>query len=78
MSAATLPTAAGATAHSNMHLRATTAGTLIALDIVYGHIGASPLYTVRGVFAHRPIAEEVVLCTISAVLSTLTLLTTVK
>ena len=58
--------------------RATTAGTLIALGIVYGDIGTSPLYTVRGVFAHRPVTEEVVLGTISAVLWTLTLLTTVK
>ena len=78
MSTATLPTAAGATAHSDMHSRATTAGTLIALGIVYGDIGTSPLYTVRGVFAHRPVTEEVVLGTISAVLWTLTLLTTVK
>ena len=78
MSTATLPTAAGATAHPDMHSRATTAGTLIALGIVYGDIGTSPLYTVRGVFAHRPVTEEVVLGTISAVLWTLTLLTTVK
>ena len=78
MSITTLPAAAGATAHSGMHSRATTAGTLIALGIVYGDIGTSPLYTVRGVFAHRPVTEEVVLGTISAVLWTLTLLTTVK
>ena len=78
MSIATLPAAAGATAHSAVHSRATTAGTLIALGIVYGDIGTSPLYTVRGVFAHRPVTEEVVLGTISAVLWTLTLLTTVK
>ena len=78
MSTATLPAAAGTTAHSDMHSRATTAGTLIALGIVYGDIGTSPLYTVRGVFAHRPVTEEVVLGTISAVLWTLTLLTTVK
>ena len=78
MSTAILPAAAAATAHSDMHSRATTAGTLIALGIVYGDIGTSPLYTVRGVFAHRPVTEEVVLGTISAVLWTLTLLTTVK
>ena len=51
-----------------MHSRATTAGTLIALGIVYGDIGTSPLYTVRDIFAHRPVTEEVVLGTISAVL----------
>ena len=58
--------------------RATPAGTLIALGIVYGDIGTSPLYTVRGVFASRPVTEEVVLGTISCIIWTLTLLTTVK
>jgi KUP system potassium uptake protein len=58
--------------------RATAAGTLIALGIVYGDIGTSPLYTVRGVFEGRPVSEAVVLGTVSAVIWTLTLLTTVK
>ena len=60
------------------HSRATAAGSLIALGIVYGDIGTSPLYTVRGVFANRPVTEEVVLGTISCIVWTLTLLTTVK
>ncbi|WBO84171.1 KUP/HAK/KT family potassium transporter [Hymenobacter yonginensis] len=58
--------------------RATPAGVLVALGIVYGDIGTSPLYTVRGVFASRPVTEDVVLGTISCVIWTLTLLTTVK
>jgi KUP system potassium uptake protein len=58
--------------------RATAAGTLIALGIVYGDIGTSPLYTVRGVFEGRPVSEAVVLGTVSAVIWTLTLLTTIK
>ncbi len=58
--------------------RVSAAGTLIALGIVYGDIGTSPLYTVRGVFVSRPVTEEVVLGTISCILWTLTLLTTVK
>lgn len=58
--------------------RATGAGTLIALGIVYGDIGTSPLYTVRGVFEGRPVSEAVVLGTVSAVIWTLTLLTTIK
>ncbi|RYY16616.1 MAG: potassium transporter Kup [Cytophagaceae bacterium] len=58
--------------------RATAAGALIALGIVYGDIGTSPLYTVRGVFEGRPVREAVVLGTVSAVIWTLTLLTTVK
>ncbi len=60
------------------HSRLTAAGALIALGIVYGDIGTSPLYTVRGVFAGRPVTEDVVLGTISCILWTLTLLTTVK
>ena len=60
------------------HSRLTAAGALIALGIVYGDIGTSPLYTVRGVFAGRPITEDVILGTISCILWTLTLLTTVK
>ena len=58
--------------------RATAAGTLIALGIVYGDIGTSPLYTVRGVFEGRPVTEDVVLGTVSAIIWTLTLLTTIK
>ncbi|RSK32482.1 KUP/HAK/KT family potassium transporter [Hymenobacter metallilatus] len=58
--------------------RATPAGVLVALGIVYGDIGTSPLYTVRGVFAGRPVTEDVVLGTISCIIWTLTLLTTVK
>ena len=54
--------------------RASAAGTLIALGIVYGDIGTSPLYTVRGVFMSRPVTEDVVLGTISCILWTLTLL----
>lgn len=58
--------------------RVSAAGSLIAIGIVYGDIGTSPLYTVRGVFVNRPVTEEVVLGTISCILWTLTLLTTVK
>jgi len=65
-------------AHASLHERITAAGTLIALGIVYGDIGTSPLYTVRGVFVERPVTEDVVLGTVSAIIWTLTLLTTVK
>ncbi|AWM35415.1 KUP/HAK/KT family potassium transporter [Hymenobacter nivis] len=66
------------TPHASLQNKATTAGTLIALGIVYGDIGTSPLYTVRGVFVSRPVTEDVVLGTVSAIIWTLTLLTTVK
>jgi len=71
-------TAAPADPHAALHARITAAGTLIALGIVYGDIGTSPLYTVRGVFVSRPVTEDVVLGTVSAIIWTLTLLTTFK
>jgi KUP system potassium uptake protein len=77
-SAAPAPTNAPADPHAALHARITAAGTLIALGIVYGDIGTSPLYTVRGVFVSRPVTEDVVLGTVSAIIWTLTLLTTVK
>ena len=58
--------------------RLTAASSLLAIGIVYGDIGTSPLYTVRGVFVSRPVTEDVVLGTISCIIWTLTLLTTVK
>jgi KUP system potassium uptake protein len=75
-----LPLAAGPEpgGHAALHTRITAAGSLIALGIVYGDIGTSPLYTVRGVFVARPVTEDVVLGTVSAIIWTLTLLTTFK
>ena len=76
----TIPLANGTApaAHGSLHSRITAAGSLIALGIVYGDIGTSPLYTVRGVFVSRPVTEDVVLGTVSAIIWTLTLLTTFK
>jgi KUP system potassium uptake protein len=74
----TAPATAPPDPHAALHARITAAGTLIALGIVYGDIGTSPLYTVRGVFVSRPVTEAVVLGTISAIIWTLTLLTTFK
>ncbi|TFZ66548.1 potassium transporter Kup [Hymenobacter sp. UV11] len=65
-------------AAASAHQRLTAAGLLVALGIVYGDIGTSPLYTVRGVFVTQPVTEPVVLGTISCIIWTLTLLTTVK
>ena len=76
--ATTVPLSPPVDPHASLHYRITAAGTLIALGIVYGDIGTSPLYTVRGVFVHRPVTEEVVLGTVSAIIWTLTLLTTIK
>ena len=58
--------------------KVTAAGLLITLGIVYGDIGTSPLYTMSAIVGTRTIAPELALGGFSAVVWTLTLLTTVK
>jgi KUP system potassium uptake protein len=55
------------------------AGLLIALGIIYGDIGTSPLYVMKAIIGeNRPIHSEVVLGGLSCVFWTLTLQTTLK
>ena len=58
--------------------RISAAGLLVALGIIYGDIGTSPLYTLRFIVGDRPITEDLVLGGLSAVFWTLTLITTIK
>ncbi len=60
------------------HKRVTAAGVLIAIGIVFGDIGTSPLYTLNAVFHDRVITEEVALGALSAIFWTLFLQTTLK
>jgi KUP system potassium uptake protein len=53
-------------------------GLLVALGIIYGDIGTSPLYVLKAVAGNEPIAEDVVLGALSCIFWTLTLLTTLK
>ena len=57
-----------------------TAGLLIAMGIVYGDIGTSPLYVMKGLIAgnHVEINENFLLGSVSLIFWTITLLTTVK
>ena len=57
-----------------------TAGLLIAMGIVYGDIGTSPLYVMKGLIAgnHGEINENFLLGSVSLIFWTITLLTTVK
>ena len=45
--------------HSNstLHQKITLAGSLIAVGIVFGDIGTSPLYTLNAVFHDRIISD---------------------
>jgi len=54
------------------------AGMLVALGIIYGDIGTSPLYVLKAILGEKQITEELVLGGLSCIIWTLTLLTTVK
>lgn len=56
-----------------------TAGSLlVALGIIYGDIGTSPLYVLKAIIGDRPISQTLVYGGISCVFWTITFLTTVK
>ena len=58
--------------------RVSAAGLLIALGIIYGDIGTSPLYVFSAIINGRTISEELILGGLSCVIWTLTLQTTIK
>ncbi|MFT4094968.1 MAG: KUP/HAK/KT family potassium transporter [Niabella sp.] len=58
--------------------KATVAGLLIALGIVFGDIGTSPLYVFNAIIYNRQITEELIIGSLSCIIWTLTLQTTIK
>jgi KUP system potassium uptake protein len=54
------------------------AGVLVALGIIYGDIGTSPIYTFKFIVGDRPITEDLVLGGLSCIFWTLTLITSIK
>jgi KUP system potassium uptake protein len=54
------------------------AGLLVALGIIYGDIGTSPLYVFNSIIKGRQITEELIIGTLSLIIWTLTIVTTVK
>lgn len=61
------------------HIDKVTAGSLVvALGIIYGDIGTSPLYTFKAIIGNRQIEETIVLGGISCIFWTLLIQTTVK
>ncbi|MBI1766800.1 MAG: KUP/HAK/KT family potassium transporter [Bacteroidetes bacterium] len=58
--------------------RITISTLLVALGIIYGDIGTSPLYVLRAIVGDRAITEELVLGGVSCIFWTLTLQTTLK
>lgn len=62
--------------HSNS--RVTTVGLLIALGIIFGDIGTSPLYVLYAITSGRVISDHLIIGVLSCIIWTLTLQTTVK
>ncbi|MEJ7740518.1 MAG: KUP/HAK/KT family potassium transporter [Chitinophagaceae bacterium] len=58
--------------------KATTGGLLVALGIIYGDIGTSPLYVFNAILKNKEVTEQLIIGSLSCVLWTLTLQTTVK
>ncbi len=58
--------------------KVTSAGLIIALGIIFGDIGTSPLYVLNEIITERAITEQLILGTLSCIIWTLTLQTTVK
>lgn len=60
------------------HNKVSVAGLLIALGIIYGDIGTSPLYVLNAITSGKVISEQLVIGALSCIIWTLTLQTTVK
>lgn len=54
------------------------AGVLIALGIIYGDIGTSPLYVIQAIIGSKEVSKELIFGGMSLVFWTLILITTVK
>lgn len=63
---------------NNHHHYLSKSGVLIALGIIYGDIGTSPIYTLKFIIGDRPVTEDLVLGALSCIFWTLTLITTFK
>jgi len=58
--------------------KVTSAGLLIALGIIYGDIGTSPLYVLNAIVKGRQVTDGLILGALSCIFWTLTLQTTLK
>lgn len=60
------------------HNRVSAAGLLIALGIVYGDIGTSPLYVFNAIISGHTIDQDLIVGSLSCIIWTITLQTTIK
>lgn len=60
------------------HNKVSVAGLLVALGIIYGDIGTSPLYVLNSITNGKTISQDLIVGSLSLVIWTLTLQTTIK
>jgi KUP system potassium uptake protein len=60
------------------HNKVSVAGILIALGIIFGDIGTSPLYVLNAITKDRIITDDLIIGALSCIIWTLTLQTTIK
>lgn len=58
--------------------KASATGFIIALGIIYGDIGTSPLYVFNAIISNKVVTDELIIGTLSCIIWTLTLLITIK
>lgn len=63
--------------HKNLE-KVSAAGLLVALGIIFGDIGTSPLYVLRAIASTETVSKELILGALSCIFWTITLQTTVK
>jgi KUP system potassium uptake protein len=63
---------------SHPNSKVTAAGILIALGIIYGDIGTSPLYVMNAILKNKVVSDQLILGSLSCIIWTLTLQTTIK
>ncbi len=66
------------TSHSNLKNTVTAVSLIVALGIIYGDIGTSPLYSFKAIIGNRPITQELVYGGVSCIFWTLVFQTTIK
>ncbi len=62
----------------SVHNKVSLAGLMVALGIIYGDIGTSPLYVLNAITNGKLISEELIIGALSLIIWTLTLQTTIK
>jgi KUP system potassium uptake protein len=58
--------------------KVTVGGLIVALGIIYGDIGTSPLYVFNSIIKGREVSRDLILGTLSLIIWTITLQTTIK